>query len=188
MAKAVKWFFKDCKVAFHQIWIEKKLVSPLKRKYQIFQVLFTISIVLKGIDGVVEFTGGLIFAILTKESIVNIISSFLEYDIFEIPNQTLIRWITDISHALTSNIKIFISIVLIGSGFIKFILSINLLLRKLIAFHIGFAFLITLFIYQIVQMFFTPRPFLFAMNAFDGIVIFLIWRQYVHLKKIHGFH
>lgn len=152
-------------------------------KRRFFQTLFTLSIALKGIDGVLELIGGLVFIILKKQHIINILSRFFHYDLFNIPNQTILKWVTYISNGLTTNIKIFISVVLICSGFIKILLSVSLLLRKLIAFPIALGFLVVLFIYQMAQMFYTPSLFLNFFNFFDAIVILVIWREYIHLKR-----
>lgn len=149
----------------------------------IFQTLFTLSIILKGIDGVVELVGGLVFVILKKQHILDIIFGFLNYDLFKIPNETILEWVTYVSNELTTSVKILISMILICNGVIKIVLSINLLLKNLVAFPISIAFLIILLIYQIIQTFYTPSLFLNLFNVFDFIVILLIWREYTRLKK-----
>ncbi len=165
-----------------QIWAREM------KNNRIVHILFNISMILKWIDGFFELLGGLAFVILKKEHILRLISHILNYNLFNIPNETISRWVTEISNALTTNIKIFISIILICNGAIKIILATSLLLKKLFAFPLAVAFLIILLLYQIIQMFYTPSLYLGLFNLFDSAVILVIWLEYQHLKKTKGFH
>ena len=157
----------------------------LKRK--IVQHLFNFFIFIKGIDGLIELLGGLVFILLKKEVLIRIISHIFHYDLFDIPNKVILKWVTAISNALTTNVQIFISIVLIGSGLIKMVISFNLLRRKIAIFPIAIGFLLLLYIYQIIQMFYTPSIFMYLFNLFDAIVILVIYLEYRHLKKNREF-
>lgn len=159
------------------------------KREKVFRLLFTLSMILKCIDGVFELVGGLTFEILKKESILKMISTFLKHEkTFQIPNETILKWVTSISHVLSTNLRLFLSIILIGNGIIKIVLSISLLLRKYIAFPIALIFLTGLYVYQIVQTIYTPSPFLYFLDAFDLAVILVILKEYMRLKKEKKFH
>jgi len=155
----------------------------LRKKKRALQFFFTLSIILKGIDGIIEFFGGLIFITLKKQSILNIVSSILHYKLFNIPNATLFKWVNEFSHIFTTDFRIFVSIVLICNGFIKVLISVSLLMKKLVAFPLAVGFLILLLIYQIIQIFYSPSYLLIILTGFDIIVIILIWKEYLFLKK-----
>jgi uncharacterized membrane protein len=158
-----------------------------KKSIRVLQILFNISIVLKGVDGLIELIGGVLFAILEKEVILKLIIDFLSYDLFKIPNKTVLELATTVSHDLDTSIRNFIIAVLIGNGFIKIAFAIGLLLRKMFIFPISIIFLIGLLIYQIIQTFYTPSLYLIFFNLFDFAVIVVIWLQYIHLKKSKKF-
>lgn len=162
-----------------------RLIEAFKprKEHRFLQFLFTLTIVLKGIDGLFELIGGLFFVILKTPKLIDIISDILNYNIFHIPNDTIFDWVEKVSHALDTHVKVFIAILLIGNGVIKIALSINLLIRKLIVFPISIFFLILLLIYQTLQFIHTPSIYLFLFNLYDTIIIYVIWREYLYLKK-----
>ena len=125
---------------------------------------------------------------LKKEEILTLVSNILHYNLLRIPNQTIFNMVSHLSEALTANIKVFISVVLICNGLIKMILSANLLMRKMLAFPIAMVFLLLLLIYEIIQLFYTPSIYLALFILFDAIIVIVIWREYVYLKKNHKLH
>lgn len=162
-------------------------MDPEKKKQRLVHILFTLSLVLKAIDGFIEFAGGLVFVFLKNADIIDLISKFLHYNLFKISNEKILDWVTYLSREFTTSIHIFISVILICSGFTKLVLALTLLMRKLFAFPFTLIFLCLLLIYQIVQTFYTPSLILYAFNIIDFIVILVIWREYIHLKKVNGF-
>jgi uncharacterized membrane protein len=140
--------------------------------------------IFKGINGLIELAAGLTFEILPKESLLELFERFLKSEkVFQFPNETIQNWVISASHALNTNLRLFISIILIGNGVIKIILSISLLLRKFIAFPIALIFLVGLYIYQIIQTVYTPTFLLYFLDVFDLFVIAVVWKEYLRLKK-----
>lgn len=154
------------------------------RKEKFFELLFTLSMILKGIDGIIELLGGIAFAALNKEKMLQWFYDFLmKQKAFDISNETILNWVTAFSHALQTNVRVFITIILIGNGLIKIVMAIALLMRKYAAFPWSLFFLIVLYIYQIVQTIQSPSWFLYFFDAFDLAIILVIWKEYRRLKK-----
>lgn len=152
------------------------------------QTLFSASIIIKCIDGLIELAGGLSFIILDTDTIVEMWSRLLHYNLFHIHNVEILKLVTAASNALTTNVKVFISTILICNGFAKVTMAVPLFFRKLYAFPISLIFLVILLIYSIVQTFYTPSIYLTLFNIFDAAVILVIWLEYLHLKKTKKFH
>jgi uncharacterized membrane protein len=154
------------------------------RKEKVFELLFSLSMILKGIDGIIELLGGIAFAAVNKEKMLQWFYDFLMNEkAFQISNETILKWVTAFSDALQTNVRVFITIILIGNGIIKIVMAIALLMRKYAAFPWSLFFLVLLFVYQIVQTIQSPSWFLYFFDAFDFAIILVIWKQYLLLKK-----
>lgn len=154
------------------------------RKERVFELLFSLSMVLKAIDGIIELLGGIAFAALNKEKMLQWFYDFLMNEkSFQIPNETILKWVNAFSQALSTNMRVFISVILIGNGLIKIVMAIALLMRKYGAFPWSLFFLIVLYIYQIIQTIESPSWFLYFFDAFDLAIILVIWKEYLRLKK-----
>ena len=151
------------------------------------QVLFDLSMILKAVDGLAEFLGGIIFVSLGKSRILEIISDILYSEYFKIPTDTIEGWLDYLARTLTTSVETLIVLILIGNGLVKLVLAINLLLKKRWAFYWGMAFLIILIIYQIIQNLHFKSIVFNLFNVFDILVVTVIWLQYRQLMKTHSF-
>jgi len=170
----------DCNVNLHEICMKFM-------KQRIYQVFFNLSMIVKGIDGVIELAGGLAFIFLNRENILNLLSHIYDYNMLDISNHTFLSLATAVSKAFETNVKNFIIVILVCNGFVKIGMSISLFMRYLKVFPVALVFLSVLFVYQIVQLFYTPSLFLILFNVFDALVILVIWAEYNQLKKSRKF-
>ncbi len=159
-----------------------------RSKQKLFQVLFNLSMIIKGIDGLFELAGGLAFIFLKKEHLLNLISKISHYNVLNISNHTFHKLANAASKVFETDIKNFIIVVLVCNGFIKIVIAGSLFLRIKRAFPYALVFLFALLVYQVVQMFYSPSLFLWLFNAFDALVILVIWAEYEHLKKTRKLH
>ncbi|MBI2743904.1 MAG: DUF2127 domain-containing protein [Chlamydiales bacterium] len=150
-------------------------------------LLFNLAIILKGIDGLLEFVGGLFFVFLKKQGVLDSISKVLHYNLFKISNESVLDFVDYMSQMLSTSTFIFISAILIGNGVVKMLVSVGLLLRKFLAFIVAIVFLMLLLVYQIVECFYTPSLVLDMFTLFEALVIYVIWREYRYLKRTRGF-
>src|SRR5690349_7551824 len=100
----------------------------MKQKKGGLGILFDLSMILKAVDGLAEFVGGIVFVSLGKSRILEIISDILYSEYFKIPTETIESWLDYLATTLTTSVETLIVLILIGNGLVKLVLAINLLL------------------------------------------------------------
>lgn len=141
---------------------------------------FLVSILLKGLNGILETLLGLVF--LTTGSLKWMIHRLSQQELIADPH----GWLAIKLHAFLANLSVkaqhFAAVYLLAHGIIKIILVWGLLRDRRWAFPVSLVLLSLFVAYQLLRFASTHSLILLTLASFDIIVIWLIWREY---KKVH---
>lgn len=144
--------------------------------------LFVISVVFKGIDGVVEtIVGGALFFI-SPASLRELVGWLTRGELQEDPDDFVATHLVAYFNHLSFDTKYFAAIFLLIHGVVKLGLVTGLLLGKLWAFPTALATLGLFFCYQIYRIINTHSIGLAFLSVTDLLVLILIWNEYRRLK------
>ena len=139
--------------------------------------------VLKGIDGVLETVGGLVFLILKRSTLYNLVQRLTRPELLEDPDDLIANSLRHAFSHLSAGNKLFGSLYLLLHGAIKIFLVVYLLRGKLWSFPVAIAAIIAFIGYQIYHLTVHFSWTLVGLTALDVIIIFLVWHEYSYLKR-----
>lgn len=149
----------------------------------ILHKIFRISILLKGIDSLLEIIGGFLLFLVSPRLIDNFVKLVFQHELIQDPNDLIGNLLINLSSNLSVGTQIFGAIYLLSHGIIKLALIIGLWERKLWT-YIAAEIVFTIFIiYQIYRVTFTHSFYLILLTFLDIIIIILTWWEYKQLKK-----
>jgi len=143
--------------------------------------LFDASLVIKGVDGVLEITGGLLF-ILSPGTVTGVVAVLTAHELSRKPDNWIAhsaeRWLNN----FTSNTQHFVSTYLIVHGLIKLLLVLGLWREQRWAFPASLVFLGIFVVYQFYRVAHTHSLTLLTLAILDIAVMVLIYREYQFRK------
>jgi uncharacterized membrane protein len=158
-----------------------------QRKSQIIHVLFALSLIGKGIDGVLEIVGGALLSFVSPESIHSVTRILTQHELSEDPRDLIATYLLNSTHHLTKDVTMFAAAYLLWHGVVKVGLVAALLLKRRWAYPAAIIAFFLFLVYQLYRYTHTRSPALLALSIVDVIVITLTWIEYKRLKAIHGF-
>ncbi len=148
-------------------------------KDKLLHVLYEIGIWFKGVDGIFEVIGGVLFFTVSKAALTRWVLNLTQHEMIGDPTDWLA---THLKHAvghLSSDTKLFASAYLAGHGAIKILLVwVGLWRRKFWAYPTAIAFLSAFIGYQTFRVTHRFSFLLIALTTLDLIIVLLIWREY----------
>ena len=145
--------------------------------------LFAAGVLIKGVDGVLEIIGGILFMFVNPKALNSLVVSFTAHELSEDPDDWFATTLRDVVHNLSSDTKLFVSTYLVAHGLIKVFLVGGLLRKKLWAYPAALWFLGIFVFYQLYQFSHTHSLGLLALSAFDLFVASLVWLEYRSRKQ-----
>jgi uncharacterized membrane protein len=145
--------------------------------------LFKLGVLMKGIDGLLETAGGVLFLCLSRGSLTRIVFALTREELLEDPDD----WFaTTLRHAfthLTAGNKIFAAAYLIGHGLMKLVLVFGLWREKLWSFPVAFVVLVGFIGYQVFRLVHQFSFGLIALTVIDAGIVGLIWNEYRSVRS-----
>ena len=154
---------------------------------QLVDRLFAASVLIKGVDGVLETIGGIVFIFVDPKTLNSLVISFTAHELSEDPDDWFTTTLRHVVHNLSSDTKLFVSAYLVAHGLIKVFLAAGLLRKKLWAYPAALWFLGIFILYQLYQFSHTHSLGLLALSAFDLFVASLVWLEY-RSRKRHAYN
>lgn len=147
------------------------------------EVLFLVSVWLKGLDGLLELIGGIALFSVSPAFILHIVRLLTQDEIAEDPRDLIANALRHAAGHLTFATEHFMAMYLLIHGVVKFALVWALLARVLIAYPLSIVIFAGFMIYQLYRYSFTHGIGLLALSAFDIVVIGLVWVEYRALRR-----
>ena len=155
-------------------WYNQKL------KHEV-HVLFDISLVIKGILGVLETLGSFLF--FASGTVTSIVSFFANQELGEDPKDFIANHVMQALPYFSAHSQLFIAWYLLIHGVIKIFFVICLLKGKMWSYPASIVVLVGFIIYQLYRYAFVHSTGLLLLSAFDALVIVLVWMEYEFLQK-----
>ena len=140
---------------------------------------FKISLVLKGLDGILEVIGGILLLVVSPQTIDHLVRVLTAHELSEDPHDLIARYLLHTTAHLNKGITIFAAIYLLSHGIAKIVLVALVLRDKLWAYPWLIALLLAFIGYQLYRI--TAVHFsagLTALTVFDAFLVWLTWREY----------
>lgn len=148
---------------------------------------FGISLVLKGLDGLLELVGGILFLLVPPDRIGSLVALLTQHELIEDPQDLVANALRDAAGSLTMSASIFAAIYLLLHGLVKVALVGAVLRDKLWAFPWMIAFLLVFIVYQGYQIAAAFSWGMVLLTVFDIFIVVLTWHEYrVHRARAGG--
>lgn len=149
----------------------------------LFDRFFETGIILKGVDGALEFLGGVLLLFLTPAALHTFLTWVTQREISEDPHDTLANFLLHLSDHFNVGNKWFAVAYLWIHGGIKLVAVFGILRNQLWAYPFSLITLGLLLIYQIMSIIVHPTIGMTLLSLFDVVVLWLIWREYGKVKS-----
>ena len=164
-------------------WVH--LRAPLRSR--IVHVLFDISAISKGVDGVLEMVGGAVLLLVSPMKIHNIVRILTQHELSEDPHDLVAKYLLNTTQHLSRSSQDFAAMYLLWHGVIKVALVTALLLKRRWAYPAAIIAFMLFLVYQLYRYSHTCAPELLVLSVLDVFVIALTWLEYKRLRAAHAF-
>jgi uncharacterized membrane protein len=138
---------------------------------------FRASLVLKGIDGILELIGGVLLLAISPTTMDRIAKTLFQHELSEDPNDFFARHVLHVTANLHAT-RTFGAVYLLAHGVAKLVMVAGLWRHQRWAYPFALVFLIAFIVYQLYRMTFAPSTGLALLTLFDLFVVWLVWRDY----------
>jgi uncharacterized membrane protein len=152
-------------------------------KPRIRELLFRASVLLKGLDGVLEIAGGIALWAVSPGLIVRVVGLLTQDEIAEDPHDLVANYLRRaVSHFSLAS-EHFVAIYLLVHGVVKVFLVVALLKDELWAYPVAIIVFGGFVVYQVYRLALTTSVGLIALTVLDLVVILFIWLEYRAVKS-----
>ena len=151
-------------------------MKPLNRT--ILKSTFRNGITLKGIDGVLETFGGVLFWLFPPSKLNSIVVTLSQHELSRDPHDFIAIHVLRVSEKLLSGNKLFVSLYLLSHGLTKVILVVALWMNALWAYPLTIVVFAAFSVYQMYRYSFTHSIVLLLLTIFDIAIIYLTWMEW----------
>lgn len=152
------------------------------RKEKFWHKLFETSVIIKGIDSVLELIGGILLLFMTSNALNSTLRFIFQHELLQDPNDFIANFLVNFFSGLSHQTQLFGALYLISHGVIKTGLVAGLLKKKLWVYPLSIIVFGLFILYQLYRYAYTHSLFLILLTLFDIIVIILILHEYRWLK------
>ncbi len=156
-------------------------------KNRTIHTLFDISVIAKGLDGLLEIAGGVLLLFVHPAQISGVVRALTQHEISEDPHDLVANLLIHSVHHLSSNTKLFAAIFLLWHGVVKVGLVLALLQKRRWAYPLAMGAFGLFVLYQLYRYANTHSIWLLALSVLDVAVVVLTWLEYRRLQGTrHG--
>ena len=149
---------------------------------QLRERLFRISVLLKGVDAVLEIAGGVALLLVPTGLVLDLVAAVNRF-LVEDPRDPVAKLLGLAAQHLYLGLQHFWGVYLLGHGAPKLLLVGALLQGRLWAYPIAIVVFAAFVVYQLYLFTLTHDIGLMALSLFDVVVIWLIWLEYRAMKS-----
>jgi uncharacterized membrane protein len=114
--------------------------------------IFDTSLILKGLDGVLELVGGVLLLLVSPKQLTSIITLLTQHELSQDPKDFIATHLLTYTHTLTASVTLFAAAYLLVHGIVKIVLVVALLKEQLWAYPWMIGFLMIFILYQIYRL------------------------------------
>jgi uncharacterized membrane protein len=139
---------------------------------------FEVSIIIKGLDGVLELLGGVLLLLVSPATINHLIARLTQHELSEDPNDWVATHLMRLGNGLSGSAVKFAAAYLLVHGIVKVVLVGALLRNQLWAYPWLIITLVVFMGYQLYRIALEPTAWLIGLTIFDAFVVWLTWREW----------
>jgi len=144
---------------------------------------FRVSVLLKGAHALIECLGGLALALISTETIIDLVKALTQEELIENPHDFFATHLLAWSQGFSLQSKHFYAFYLLSHGLVKVLLVIGLLKGKAWSYPASLIALGLFVAYQLYRYSYTQSVGLLILTAFDVVVMGLIWWEYRLVRR-----
>jgi len=156
-------------------------------KGRIVHVLFDISVIGKGVDGVLEIVGGALLFLVDPDAIHRLVRILTQHELSVDPRDVVANYLLNGTQHLSGAAQTFAAMYLLWHGVVKVGLVTALLMKRRWAYPAAIVAFVLFLFYQLFRYSHTHAPELLALSIVDVVVIGLTWLEYQRLRRTHEF-
>ena len=181
---ATSWLAKfELRNAFRN----SKLITPMDTKHPLYALLhnfFEITILIKGISGLLEIMFGFLFIFLDRQTIYNLLIGASHRKVISHSGHFAADYLVRQANNFSLNTKYFIAFYFLFYGAMNLFLIISLLRGKMWAYPAAMVFFVIFIVYQFYRFFMRHSGLLLFFAIFDIFLVALTWFEYERVKKL----
>ncbi|MDQ0145966.1 DUF2127 domain-containing protein [Pseudarthrobacter niigatensis] len=139
---------------------------------------FRISLILKGLDGVLELIGGVLLLLVTPAQINDLVRFLTQHELAQDPRDFVANTLVHLTANLSGSASLFGAVYLLLHGVVKIVLVWAVLREKLWAYPWMIAFLLVFIVYQGYRISVEFTWGMVLLTAFDIFIVWITWREY----------
>jgi uncharacterized membrane protein len=155
-----------------------KLSILLQDRARLRELLFRLSVLLKGLDAVLEILGAIALWLVSPGFIAAAVHFLTQDEIAEDPHDLVANLLRHAAARFSLPSEHFMAIYLLAHGLIKIALVVALLRNRLWAYPVAIVVFLGFIAYQLYRFTLTGGAGLIFLSAFDLALIALIWLEY----------
>ena len=153
------------------------------RRGRVVHLLFAISVIGKGVDGLLEIVGGILLLAVSPAAVGRLVRILTQHELSEDPRDVVAGYLLRSTRHLSAGAKTFGAIYLLGHGLVKMGLVTALLHKRPWAYPAAIAAFALFVAYQIYRYSLTRSAALLALSVADLALIGLTWLEYRRLRE-----
>lgn len=151
---------------------------------QPLDVVFIVSLVLKGIDGLAELFGGILLLIFSQPQIEHFVNMLTHNELMEDSHDLIANLLVKSTASFTDGLRYFLAVYLLVHAAVKLISVVGIITNRLWAYPFALITLGLLMLYQVYEIVFVrPTLFMIALTIFDIFILWMIAYEYKHRRK-----
>jgi uncharacterized membrane protein len=148
------------------------------------EVLFLLSVSVKGLDGLAELIGGAALFLVTPTFVLHAVRFLTQDEIAEDPRDLVANALRHAAGRLSFATEHFMGFYLLIHGVVKLVLVWALLGRVHVAYPLSIVVFAGFIVYQLYRYSFTHAAGLLVLSAFDLFVIGIVWLEYRAMRGV----
>lgn len=153
-------------------------MRPTRSSRTLLDWVFDISLIIKGLDGLLELIGGILLLFVSPAQIGVIAQVLTQHELSEDPHDLIANYLVHLTNNLSLSASVFAAIYLLLHGLVKVVLVWAVLRDHLWAYPWMIAFLLIFIGYQSYELVVAFSWGLTVLTAFDIFIVVLTWREY----------
>jgi uncharacterized membrane protein len=149
--------------------------------------IFAISLILKGLDGVLEVIGGVLLLLVSPKQLTSLVMLLTQHELSQDPQDFLATHLLAYVNMLSASVIMFAAAYLLVHGIVKIVLVVAVLKGQLWAYPWLIGFLVLFILYQIYRLTLHFSVGLLALTLFDCFIVYLTvleYRKHLRLQRV----
>jgi uncharacterized membrane protein len=159
------------------------MIKDKNEKERLLHMTFVVSIILKGLDGIMEMLGGVLLFLANQSKIQHFVIWITQHELAEDPRDLVANYLLNFGKDLSISDKNFGALYLLSHGIVKVVLITALIKKRLWAYPALIIFLFLFIVYQLYRYSYSHSFYLTILSLFDLLIIVLTAWEYQRLRK-----